>query len=142
MVTATLGSERDRLGAVRQARADLLVTPVLPIRPHVLPEDRETYWCTGCQRATLRRVFLDAGGWIWCAQCAASDEIGAAFTQAEIIALIQVMCDATERCSGIGAGLDGYRGTEALYREIAGELRDIRDALTLAPVNGPVAIPF
>jgi hypothetical protein len=87
-------------------------------------------------------VFLDEAGYLWCGPCAASDAIGAAFTQPELIALSGYMIDATSDCSRIAAGLDGYRGTEALYREVAAELREIRDMLTMLPVNGPVAIPF
>jgi hypothetical protein len=49
-------------------------------------------------------------------------------TDAEVSELRERMARATAASSRCAAGLDGYRGTEQRYSQMATELRSLRDA--------------
>lgn len=59
------------------------------------------------------------------------------FTQAELIALSRVLCDATERLQAVACGDDGWRWMQPGHAAAAAEVRALRDAVTLADPRGP-----
>ena len=140
MTTTHDASARDWLMSVWQARADLMSAPAVPIAPVTLGDLYAYYKCSGCSQPCAPRAFEDAAGCLWCCQCVTSDAIGAAFTQAELIALSGHLIRATERLQAVAAGLDGWRWMQPGHKAAAAEIREIRDTLTVAPISGPVPV--
>jgi hypothetical protein len=62
---------------------------------------------------------------------------GPQFTQAELIALSRLLCDATGRLQAVACGDDGWRWMQPGHAAAAAEVRALRDAVTLAGPRGP-----
>lgn len=136
-------TEHERMASVREARADLIVIPAMPVRTVVLPDDGPEKRCTGClgsAPADSPRAFADADGCLWCETCATSDVIGAALTRDELGALWDRLAGWTAWFGQAAAGPVATAEHRALA-DTAAELRELRDLILQEWLDGRPSVP-